>query len=111
MLPKFFGLKSNDVFVFIREFEEVCAMMKIQQLSDDAVKLSFIPFALRDNAKKWMHNLATNSISTWAEFVAIFLKKYFTMHKTARIRSQINQFWQLDKEPFWKYQDRFKDLL
>ena len=33
------------------------------------------------------------------------------MYKTARIQSQINQFHQLDKSPFWKYLDRFKDLL
>ena len=32
------------------------------------------------------------------------------MHKTARIRSEINQFRQLDKEPFWRYLERFKDL-
>jgi len=51
MLPKFSGLESDDAFIFISEFEEVCAMMKTQQLSDDTVKLKFIPFALRDNAK------------------------------------------------------------
>jgi len=33
------------------------------------------------------------------------------MHKTAGIRSDINQFHQLDKEPFWRYLERFKDLL
>ena len=97
--------------MFISEFEDVRAMMKIHQLSDDAVKLRCIPFALWDNAKKQMYSLATNSISMWVEFVAIFLKKFFPMHRTARVQSQINQFRQLDKEPFWKYLDRFKDLL
>jgi len=67
-------------------------MMKIQQLSDNAIKLRFVPFALWDNAKKWLYSLKTNSITTWAEFVAIFLKKFFSKHKTARIRSEINQF-------------------
>jgi len=45
-------LEPDDAYMFISEFEEVCVIMKIQQLSDDAVKLRFIPFALRDNAKK-----------------------------------------------------------
>ena len=67
-------------------------MMKIQQLSDDGVKLRFIPFSLRDNANKWSYSLATNSITIWAEFVVVFLKIFFPMHKTARIRSEINQF-------------------
>ena len=52
MLPKFHGMDSEDTYVFITEFEEVCAMFKIQQLSEDTVKLRFIPFSLKDNAKK-----------------------------------------------------------
>ena len=67
--------------MFISKFEEVCAMLKIQQLTEDAVKLRFIPFALKDNAKKWLYSLNTNSITTWEEFVTIFLKKYFPRHK------------------------------
>jgi hypothetical protein len=86
-------------------------MFKIQQLTGDAVKLRFIPFSLRDAAKKWLYSLSTNSISTWNEFISIFLKKIFPMHKTARIRSEINQFRQIPSEPFWKYLERFKDLL
>jgi len=48
MLPKFSEMKSEDAYMFISEFEEICAMM-IQQLSDDVVKLRFIPFSLRDH--------------------------------------------------------------
>ena len=71
---------------------KIAAMMKIKKLSDDGVKLRFIPFSLRDNANKWSYSLAINSITIWAEFVVVFLKIIFPMHKTARIRSEINQF-------------------
>ena len=111
MLLKSSMLESEDAYMFINELEEVYAMMKIKQLSDDGVKLKFIPFSLRDNIKKWPYSLTTNSIATWAEFVAVFLKKFFPMHKTARIQSKINQFRQRDKEPFWRYLEKFKDLL
>ena len=97
--------------MFISEFEEVCAMLKIQQLTEDAVKLRFIPFALKDNAKKWLYSLNTNLITTWEEFVTIFLKKYFPHHKKTKIRNEINQFHQAVSEPFWRYLERFKDLL
>ena len=38
-LPKFHGLQSEDAYFFIREFEEVCLMMKIPHLIDDAIRL------------------------------------------------------------------------
>jgi len=88
MLSKFSDLKLEDAYMFISEFKEVCAMMNIQQLSNNAIKLRFISFSLRDNAKK-LYSLATNSITTWTEFVTDFLKKFFPMHKTARIQSEI----------------------
>ena len=50
MLPKF--MRIEDAYIFIREFEEVCATIRLQQLSEDEVKLRLINFALKNNAKK-----------------------------------------------------------
>ena len=49
-------------------------MMKIPQLGDDAVKLRFVPFTLKDLAKRWLYSLAENSITTWDDFIKVFLK-------------------------------------
>ena len=51
-LPKYHGLEFEDAYFFIREFEEVSLMMRIPQLGDDAIRLHFVPFALKDLAKK-----------------------------------------------------------
>jgi len=51
-LPKFHGLGSKDAYFFIREFEEVCLMMKISHLIDDTIRLRLVPFAFKDLAKK-----------------------------------------------------------
>ena len=50
-LPKFHGLETEDAYFFVREFEEVCIMMRIPQLGDDVVRLCFIPFSLKDLLK------------------------------------------------------------
>jgi len=63
-LPKYHSLESEDAYFFIKGFEEVCVLMKILQLEDDAVKLRFVPFALKDLAKKWLYSLAKNSITS-----------------------------------------------
>jgi len=69
-------MKSEDAYCFIRVFEEVCLMMKIPQLGEDTVRLRFIPFVLKDLAKKWLYSLAVGLISSWDDFVKIFLKNF-----------------------------------
>jgi len=49
-------------------------MMRIFQLGKDVVRLRFIPFALKDMAKKWLYNLPIRSISSRDDFVKVFLK-------------------------------------
>ena len=104
-------MESEDAYFFIREFEEVCLMMRIPQLGEDAIRLRFIPFALKDLAKKWLYSLAVGSISSWDDFVNVFLKIFYPIHKTVLIWKNIMQFRQEPNEPFWKYFERFKDLL
>ena len=67
-------------------------MMKIPHVVDDAIRLRFIPFALRDLAKKWLYRLAAGSITYWDGFIKVFLKKFYPIHKTALIRKNIMQF-------------------
>ena len=88
-LPKFHGIESEDTYFFIRGFEEVCLMMKIPHLVDDAIRLRFVPFALKDLAKKWLYSLAVGSITSWDGFIKVFLKKFYPIHKTALIRKNI----------------------
>ena len=85
-------------------------MIRIFQLGED-VRLRFIPFALKNLAKKWLYSLKVDSISTWDDFVKVFLKKFYAIYKTALIRKNIIQFKQEHNEQFWKYFERFKDLL
>ena len=61
-LLKFHGLESEDAYIFIRKFEKVCLIMKILHLVDDAIKLRFVPFTLKDLTKKWLYSLAVGSI-------------------------------------------------
>jgi len=67
-------------------------MMKISRLVDDAIRLRFVPFALKDLDKKWLYSLAAGSITSWDDFIKVFLKKFYPIHKTALIRDTIMQF-------------------
>jgi len=98
MLPKFSS--DGDAYLFLSEFEEVYLMMQFPNVPQDIVRLRFIPFALKDLIKKWMYCLLENSISSWAGFVRVFLRKYFPNGKTVKLRNEINHFVQLEKESF-----------
>jgi len=91
-LPKFYNLEPEDAYFFIREFEEVCLIMKIPQLVDDTIRLRFVPFALKDLAKKWFYSLTAGSITSWDGSIKIFLKKFYPIHKTPLITKNIMQF-------------------
>ena len=58
-----------------------------------------------------MYGLTANSVASWNDFVWLFLRKYFPNAKTVKLRNEINQFVQLDRESFSKYFDGFKNLL
>jgi len=90
MLLKFTRLE--DAHLFLSEFEEVCNTIHFHSVKIDVVKLRFIPFELKDNAKRRMYSLSANSISNWNNFVKIFLQKYFPNGKTIKLRNEINQF-------------------
>jgi len=53
-------------------------MMRIPQLGDNSIRLYFVPFALKNLAKKWIYSLAAESITSWDDFVKAFLKKFYT---------------------------------
>jgi len=109
MLPKFISLE--DAYLFLREFEEVCSMMHFPNILIDVVRMKLIPFALKDSAKRWMYGLAANSVTSWKDFVRLFLRKYFLNAETVKLRNEINEFGQLDRESFSKYFGRFNTLL
>jgi len=64
-------------------------MMKFSCLVDDAIRLRFVPFALKDLSRKWLYSLATGSISSWDGFIKIFLKKFYPIHKSTLVRKDI----------------------
>jgi len=82
------------------KFEKVCLMMKIPYLVDGVIRLRFVPFTLKDLAKKWLYSLAAGSITLWDNFIKIFLKKFYPIHKTALIRKNIIRFKKEPSEPF-----------
>lgn len=65
LLSSFPGFSNEDPFNHIDEFLTVCSKLKIQNFSNDALKLLQFPFSLKDKAKHWLSTLPAQSITSW----------------------------------------------
>jgi hypothetical protein len=92
LLPKFHRLDFKNPYPHLKEFDEVCATLKYNNVTDDVVRLKRFPFSLKEKAKSWLHSLRPNTIRTWQEMTREFLKKFLPTHKTNTLRKNIMHF-------------------
>ena len=110
MLPSFHGLTDEDPYKYLDEFLEICSTVKIQNFSDDALRLTLFPFSLKDKAKYLLGTLG-KSIKTWAEIQQEFLKKFYPIGRTNTMRRTITGFTQGPGEQIHESWERLKGLL
>ena len=92
LLPTFHGMESENPYVHIKEFEDVCNTFREGGDSIDLMRLKLFPFTLKDKAKVWLNSLRPRSIQTWTDLQAEFLKKFFLKGKfqTSRLKRMRN---------------------
>ena len=92
-------------------FLEICDTVKINDVSEYAIRLRLFPFSFRDKARRWLQSLQPENIITWEELAQRFLSKLFPSYDTSQLRSEIAQFWLLDFESVYKSWEHFKDII
>ena len=95
---QFFGMTKEDPNDHIVEFLELCDNIKMNGVTEDALRLHLFPFTLKDKAKIWLKTHLSGSFMTWDDLAKAFLAKYCPPSKTAKIVKEITLFHQFEHE-------------
>ncbi|RVW62989.1 hypothetical protein CK203_059278 [Vitis vinifera] len=111
LLPTFHGMKSENPYSHIKEFEEVCHTFQERGASIDLMRLKLFPFTLKDKAKIRLNSLRPRSIQTSTNLQAEFLKKFFLTHRTNGLKRQISNFLAKENEKFYECWERYMEAI
>ena len=79
-------MENENPYSHMREFEEVYNTFKEEIATVDLMRLKPFPFTFKDKAKFLLNSLRPRSIRNWTKMQAKFLKKFFTTHRTNKLK-------------------------
>ncbi|XP_022553577.2 uncharacterized protein LOC106363332 [Brassica napus] len=81
----------------------------LEDMMDDEYNLcKLFPFSLEGDARKWLDQLPTGSLTCWKEIRSIFINQFFDETRYWDIRKKISTFCQGPRESFRNAWERFK---
>nr|GEZ95245.1 reverse transcriptase domain-containing protein [Tanacetum cinerariifolium] len=82
--------------------------IKVNGVTDDALRLYLFPHSLTHHATAWFDRLPRNSINTFEQMAKIFLEKYFPPSMVTKLRNEITNFRQRTDESLFEAWERYK---
>ncbi|CAA7049412.1 unnamed protein product [Microthlaspi erraticum] len=104
----FHGMKDEDPLKHLEKFDRICPLQKINNVTEDGLKLRLFPFSLGGKALAWESSIPVGTVTTWEQCKHAFLAKFFPTSRTAQLRNEIASFTQLIGETFAEAYERFK---
>ena len=65
ILPTFHGMESENPYLHVKEFENVCSTCADEKVKPETIHLKLFPFSLKDKAKQWFNSLMPGTMTTW----------------------------------------------
>nr|GEU64292.1 reverse transcriptase domain-containing protein [Tanacetum cinerariifolium] len=105
---QFHGLSGDDANKHLDKFLHVTQSIKVNGVTDDALRLYLFPYSLTHHATAWFDRLPTNSINTFEQMAKMFLGKYFPPSMVTKLRNEITNFRQRLDESLFEELKRYK---
>nr|GEV92717.1 reverse transcriptase domain-containing protein [Tanacetum cinerariifolium] len=109
--PKFLPISwtfGDDANKHLGKFLHVTQSIKVNRVTDDALRLYLFPHSLTHHATIWFDRLSRNSITTFEQMAKIFLGKYFPPSMLMKSRNEIPNFHQRPDELLFVAWERYK---
>nr|GEY99435.1 reverse transcriptase domain-containing protein [Tanacetum cinerariifolium] len=89
---QFHGLPGDDANKHLEKFLHVTQSIKVNGVTDDALRLYLFPHSLTHHATDWFDHFPKNSINTFKQMAKMFLGKYFPPSMVTKLRNEITNF-------------------
>nr|GEU92256.1 hypothetical protein [Tanacetum cinerariifolium] len=103
---QFYGLPSDDANKHLDKFLHVTQSIKVNEVTDDALRMYLFPHSLTHHATAWFDRLPRTSITTFEKMAKMFLGKYFPHSMVMKLRNEITNFRQRPDESLFEAWER-----
>nr|GEZ16508.1 reverse transcriptase domain-containing protein [Tanacetum cinerariifolium]GEZ20613.1 reverse transcriptase domain-containing protein [Tanacetum cinerariifolium] len=104
----FHGLPGDDANKHLDKFLHVTQSIKVNGVTDDALRLYLFPHSLTHHATVWFDRLPRNLINTFEQMAKMFLGKYFPPSMVTKLINEITNFRQRPDESLFEAWERYK---
>nr|GEU30414.1 reverse transcriptase domain-containing protein [Tanacetum cinerariifolium] len=101
-------LPGDDANKHLNKFLHVTQSIKVNGVTDDALRLYLFPHSLTHHATAWFDRFPRNSITTFEQMDKMFLGKYFLPSIVTKLRNEITNFRQYLDESVFEAWERYK---
>nr|GEV37690.1 reverse transcriptase domain-containing protein [Tanacetum cinerariifolium] len=105
---QFYGLPGDDANKHLDKFLHVTQSIKVNWVTDDALRLYLFSHSLTHHATAWFDRLPRNSINTFEEIAKMFLGKHFPPSMVMKLRNEITNFRQHPNESLFEAWEHYK---
>nr|GFB70450.1 reverse transcriptase domain-containing protein [Tanacetum cinerariifolium] len=105
---QFHGLLGDDANKHLNKFLHVTQSIKVNGVTDDALRLYLFSHSLTHRATEWLDHLPRHSIYTFEQMAKMFLGKYFPPSMVTKLRNEITNFRQRPDESLFEAWECYK---
>nr|GEY37298.1 hypothetical protein [Tanacetum cinerariifolium] len=105
---QFHGLPGDDANKHLDKFLHVTQSIKVNGVTDDALRLYLFPHSLTHHSATWFDRLPRNSINKFKQMAKMFLGNFFPPSMVRKLINEITNFRQRPNESLFEAWERYK---